>query len=953
MASRGRPDGIFSGGGGGGNPFALLVDAANAQSRSEEERQQIAAALGESQRSASESHHRAAAAAADAASRQQHNLGELELQEALQREALQRRAALMGFGGGGGGGFPGGLQQQDAEYLQQLRLEALVQQRRQETLAQLALAQETGMSQDIHALFQAQQLRQAGLMRQEMLGVSGLPPGYEQLGGLGGHLAAQEENAYLQHLLEEREKQAKLAALASAGGMNVAGLSAAEQQFSVPEESRVGPDVVGSALEKQKAQREPEAVIPQDDGSKTTVLPCRARGMPMDHNVKTAYFVIQEDIKHGTELVCSYFACRNAGIKFRYCTYCKLPVAKRNFCKRHKHTGKIPASNMVKDLDMNGNDDSSSEESQNEIKKPPPPKKVVEPVVVKEIKLKPPAKTKAEMKKAAKARALRVKKRTLQISANDALKGLVGQGIEELEQSGAIKKPLSSEETKQLVEARGEKWEELLNKRPRYDRDAMLFWVQDILATSDFDTPLEGEEESIAEGASKMEEDEQPQNESEPPTKKPAVAENVEANSAGSKSVIASEKAKPDTSTKPEDTKDKDAADETLVEADSEKQPIASTPMQVDTRDEIPMEVDPVARPKGKPSTSGKSKKDKTVSNAAKRQSRTDTAKRVSPSAVSNGDPVVSTPKDSAPAAKSAKIERGGSAAKKGKGKYLDEPPMEEDRVEKTEEEATMESEKEIPKTEKEEEIDEAAMDESATDETLMEVDTANKTAKREKNQTTMKDVKVDEGEKINKKKNLVVETSKKQEVVEEAAHVEVTEMDSTANHENVADRTAEQNGGSNCAKDAIMENAKETKKKGRKALMARKELDDFEQKKKETSDKGDKSEVDDEDANEEEKAKPERDSAVDEGKTVEEANEEPETKESPKDLKACGEGKGKDVEKTADQDKEDEEENDEEEYKDDESDAEEMSETKEKIVSDDASTSSEDSVDLRANKRK
>jgi hypothetical protein len=295
MASRGRtPEGIFSGG--GASPFALLVDAANAQSRTEEERQQIAAALGESQRSASENHHRAAAAAADAAARQQHNLGELEWQEALQREALQRRAALMGFGGGGGGGgggFPTGLQPQDAEYLQQLRLEALVQQRRQETLAQLALAQESGMSQDIHALLQAQQLRQANLMRQEMLGVSGLPPGYEQLGGqlggLGGHFAAQEENAYLQHLLEEREKQAKLAALASAGGMNVTGLSAAEQQFGLAEESRIGPDVIGSALEQQKAHREHESAIPQDDGSKTTVLPCRARGMPMDHNVKVRY----------------------------------------------------------------------------------------------------------------------------------------------------------------------------------------------------------------------------------------------------------------------------------------------------------------------------------------------------------------------------------------------------------------------------------------------------------------------------------------------------------------------------------------------------------------------------------------------------------------------------------------------------------------------------------------
>jgi hypothetical protein len=30
-------------------------------------------------------------------------------------------------------------------------------------------------------------------------------------------------------------------------------------------------------------------------------------------------------------------ACRNAGVKFRYCSHCKAPVAKRNFRRRHNH----------------------------------------------------------------------------------------------------------------------------------------------------------------------------------------------------------------------------------------------------------------------------------------------------------------------------------------------------------------------------------------------------------------------------------------------------------------------------------------------------------------------------------------------------------------------------------------------------------------------------------------
>ena len=67
------------------------------------------------------------------------------------------------------------------------------------------------------------------------------------------------------------------------------------------------------------------------------IVPCRARGMPVDHNFKTAYFVIPEGIEHGDELMCSYPACRQAGVKFRYCLHCRVPVAKRNFRNRHRH----------------------------------------------------------------------------------------------------------------------------------------------------------------------------------------------------------------------------------------------------------------------------------------------------------------------------------------------------------------------------------------------------------------------------------------------------------------------------------------------------------------------------------------------------------------------------------------------------------------------------------------
>jgi hypothetical protein len=56
----------------------------------------------------------------------------------------------------------------------------------------------------------------------------------------------------------------------------------------------------------------------------------------MDHNFMTAYFLIdQRSVKHGDKLVCSFAACRDVGVKFRYCEFCGEPVAKRNFTKLH------------------------------------------------------------------------------------------------------------------------------------------------------------------------------------------------------------------------------------------------------------------------------------------------------------------------------------------------------------------------------------------------------------------------------------------------------------------------------------------------------------------------------------------------------------------------------------------------------------------------------------------
>eukprot|EP00588_Corethron_pennatum_P007276 CAMPEP_0194283774 /NCGR_PEP_ID=MMETSP0169-20130528/26093_1 /TAXON_ID=218684 /ORGANISM="Corethron pennatum, Strain L29A3" /LENGTH=419 /DNA_ID=CAMNT_0039029443 /DNA_START=353 /DNA_END=1612 /DNA_ORIENTATION=+ len=66
-------------------------------------------------------------------------------------------------------------------------------------------------------------------------------------------------------------------------------------------------------------------------------ISCRARHMPITHNEVSAYFEITSNSVHGSELSCSHPECRKNGTKFRYCAFCKVAAAKRNFITRHGH----------------------------------------------------------------------------------------------------------------------------------------------------------------------------------------------------------------------------------------------------------------------------------------------------------------------------------------------------------------------------------------------------------------------------------------------------------------------------------------------------------------------------------------------------------------------------------------------------------------------------------------
>ena len=66
-------------------------------------------------------------------------------------------------------------------------------------------------------------------------------------------------------------------------------------------------------------------------------FPCKARGIDSRHNDANAVIQVPSDAVHGTLLVCSHLLCASSGRRFRWCSVCKVPAAKRNFMKRHSH----------------------------------------------------------------------------------------------------------------------------------------------------------------------------------------------------------------------------------------------------------------------------------------------------------------------------------------------------------------------------------------------------------------------------------------------------------------------------------------------------------------------------------------------------------------------------------------------------------------------------------------
>lgn len=392
---------------------------------------------------------------------------------AFRAEALHHQGLLSQLRGGALGG--------DGDFFQHNA--GLVAAQQQQQAAALALAS------DIRTAVAAAQLRQAAQFQNHDF-LLARTAALQQLGALGGGGFEQLQQELELHKLEEMERRQLLAA-AAAAGTPMAALAARQQELQEAHmrQEQLDRQIAGGGGESLmdraalRAQNEGAGHASAGDGGgkdsfqKTpgsVVVPCRARGMPMDHNFKTAYFVIPENVEHGEELICSYFACRNAGIKFRYCTHCKVPVAKRNFRKRHKH-GKSSS----------GNDGEDDDDIEDEEEVPKPVKKHVE----KETKKETPAPFCQEIPKKLDVPAPVVSAKKVKAPKEPRVVNNVNN---DNPQENVPTLPVVSHQARPKISAERETlWAQLLAKRPpTKDGEAVSAWLMEVLSVSDLDTPL-------------------------------------------------------------------------------------------------------------------------------------------------------------------------------------------------------------------------------------------------------------------------------------------------------------------------------------------------------------------------------------------------------------------------------------------------------------------------------
>ena len=390
-------------------------------------------------------------------------------------------AQRMGFGGGDATS----LEEQILQRASALRAEAFLQQQQQHHQQQSQQRQHQ-LGAALAALQQQQQLAALGMTPGHLSGLSakeqemffGRAAALRELGnGASGATMDRFQQFELGRLEELERRRHQLAALAGYSGASIGprpaeiASTADKLQESTKSESRPASK---ATIASSPAVSTHDSHKTKDDLRKTpgtVIVPCRARGMPMDHNFKTAYFVIAEDTKHGEDLVCSYYSCRNGGVKFRYCAHCMAPVAKRNFCRRHDHglSDKLPTNE--------GDDDESMEES----------KGYVEAEVTESTKsMTSSLDILSNAATCTIAAPVKAKPATAAPPKSAKAEGVATTMAKEDEYDDAEVDPAH------ISQKRRNAWSLLLDKRPRTkDQRHLSSWLNEVLVVSDFDNDFE------------------------------------------------------------------------------------------------------------------------------------------------------------------------------------------------------------------------------------------------------------------------------------------------------------------------------------------------------------------------------------------------------------------------------------------------------------------------------
>jgi hypothetical protein len=161
--------------------------------------------------------------------------------------------------------------------------------------------------------------------------------------------------------------------------------------------------------------------------------------------------------------------CRNAGVKFKWCSFCGAPVAKRNFNRRHKHSGEKPKGSFNKSTESASVGKRSRQKDDLLEKRPSSSKK---------------ARSREKDPDIPESIANRQADESPSSEETDTTSG---SGSDRHQQNAMI----SQEMFKSFDAPRREAWISLLGQRPdSNDRRAMSVWVRKVLVVSDTQQPL-------------------------------------------------------------------------------------------------------------------------------------------------------------------------------------------------------------------------------------------------------------------------------------------------------------------------------------------------------------------------------------------------------------------------------------------------------------------------------